>query len=153
MSKERFFAALPFTINDSNLRPFVILVNDELKTLIEKYYKILREDENLGNLTIGHTVVDASVILLSGYDTDFSMDFTEEINSIVNSIDAPNPDIEISDIMDIELFEEWMYAPELNASENTQLILTVGGLYFTCQFETEFIESPMLDFEDLGIEV
>jgi len=151
MNKEKFFAGLPFTINDSNLRPFIILVNNELTTVIKQYFELLDKDPNLSNVTVGHSVVDASVILLSGYDTDFSMDFAEEIKSIVNSIGDADPNAEITDVMDNELFEEWMFAPELNVSENTQMILTSGGLYFTCQFETEFIESSMFDYAEFGI--
>ena len=151
MSKERFFAGMPFSFNESSLRPFVILVNDELKAVITEYREILLSKVNLSNLTIGHDVIDASVILLNGKDTDFSMDFREELKDIVNSVDAPNPNGEIVGIMDSELFDEWMFAPELNVSENTQLIITEGGFYFTCQWETDFIESSMFDYAAFGI--
>ena len=151
MSNEKFFAAMPFSINESNVRPFIIFVNKELTDVITQYRELLSKNDYLSNLTIGHSVIDASVILLSGSDTDFSMDFKEEIKGVVDSVEAPNPNDEIVGIMDVELFEEWMFAPELNLSENTQLILTEGGFYFTCQWETDLTESSMFDYSDFGL--
>lgn len=149
MNKDIYLATMPFAINESSVTMFIILFNDETRAVINQYKKVLDADEHLHRICIEHDVINASVILVSGIKTDFHYDFEKELKSIQNKIEPVNPVANVSDIIDIELFEELMFAPELNVAENIQIILTSGGLYVTSQWETDFIETTMFDYIDI----
>ena len=149
MNNGKYFATMVYGVNDPTVRFMIVLINGETLNVIDKYKTILDKDNDVSLLSINHVVIDASVIMVSSLMGDFITIFKGELNAIHNKIDPLNPITDISDIMDDTLFDEWMFEREMNLAENTQLVLTEQGFYFTNQWDFDFIESPMFDYDEV----
>ena len=144
------FMLLPLiSINDANTDSVLLRVNEEMKKTINKAKEILQA-YGTSEIAIQLDNLEKDVIVLSN---DFSsMNIDDNKLKIVTNLHLllqKDEGVEIVVDFDNDVFDSLQQEYTVNWSENLRFILTENGFYLTNKFETDFLESIMLEYSDL----
>jgi len=151
----QYFLVPVSAINDSSVQFVLVKVDQWFREELTRLHKALIIDSGLDGGSIVNYGIDNRTILVTS-DTDQldlkSQTFIGKLEAIMKKEEYPIIVDVTNEILDSE-FSAMQENTEVNWNELTHVDISKSGIYITNQFESDFIESCMLDWCDMFIDI